>query len=70
MNAAGSQQISQADIAVGEFKGMMDTFAKLQSISYQRCVASVADPSLQVGEQSCTDRCVSKYMDVRSNVFS
>ncbi|CAD7932576.1 unnamed protein product [Amoebophrya sp. A120] len=66
--AAAGPQLSQAEIAVAEMKGMADCFSKLQSSCYAKCIPNVKEPTLSAGEQSCVDRCVSKYLDVHQIV--
>ncbi|CAD7971108.1 unnamed protein product [Amoebophrya sp. A25] len=69
MQAAGGQpQLSPAEVAVAEMKGMADCFSKLQSSCYLKCIPNVKESALSPGEQSCVDRCVSKYLDVHQVV--
>ncbi|CAE7363285.1 Tim10 [Symbiodinium natans] len=64
---AGQQpQVSPVDMMVAEMKGMADIFFRMQSSCYNKCIASVKEEKLSVGEMSCVDRCVNKFMDVHS----
>eukprot|EP00392_Amoebophrya_sp_AT5.2_P011844 g11934.t1 len=65
---AGQPQLGAAEIAVAEMKGMADCFSKLQSSCYAKCIPNVKEVVLSAGEQSCVDRCVSKYLDVHQIV--
>eukprot|EP00439_Symbiodinium_sp_Y106_P045299 s2363_g5.t1 len=66
---AGQQpQVSPVDMMVAEMKGMADIFFRMQASCYNKCIASVKDEKLSVGEMSCVDRCVNKFMDVHSKV--
>mmetsp|Transcript_36783 Transcript_36783/g.70743 ORF Transcript_36783/g.70743 Transcript_36783/m.70743 type:complete len:92 (-) Transcript_36783:43-318(-) len=68
--AAGVQapQVSQAEMLVAEMKGMADCFARMTNSCYSKCIANVREEKLSVGEMSCVDRCVSKYIDVHTKV--
>ena len=48
--------------------GMADCFQKLTDSCYTKCIPNVKEATLQAGEQSCVDRCVSKYLDVHQIV--
>ena len=39
-----------------------DLFNKMGAVCFQKCINSMHDADLTVGEMSCTDRCVFKYM--------
>ncbi|CAE7641458.1 Tim10 [Symbiodinium sp. CCMP2456] len=66
---AGQQpQVSPVDMMVAEMKGMADIFFRMQASCYNKCIASVKEEKLSVGEMSCVDRCVNKFMDVHSKV--
>ena len=45
-----------------EMKQTSDMFAKMSAGCFKKCVVSYAEPELNVGELSCVDRCVSKYL--------
>mmetsp|Transcript_70918 Transcript_70918/g.154066 ORF Transcript_70918/g.154066 Transcript_70918/m.154066 type:complete len:95 (+) Transcript_70918:53-337(+) len=61
-------QVSPAELVVAEMKGMADCFARMTSSCYAKCIAGVHEDKLSVGEMSCVDRCVSKYIDVHARV--
>merc|ERR1719430_301331 len=66
--AAAQTQVSPAEMLIAEMKGMADCFARMTTSCYSKCIASVKEEKLSVGEMSCVDRCVSKYMDVHTKV--
>merc|ERR1719343_1795699 len=66
--AAQAPQVSPAEMLVAEMKGMADCFARMTSSCYSKCIAGVHEEKLSVGEMSCVDRCVSKYVDVHAKV--
>lgn len=35
---------------------------------FAKCMGKMVDPDLNVGEMSCVDRCVMKYMQVQNQV--
>lgn len=37
-------------------------------LCYQKCVSQYKEPDMNVGELSCVDRCVAKYMQVHFRV--
>ena len=44
-------------------------FNKLSSSCFQKCASRKhKEPDLQLGEMSCLDRCVAKYMDAQEKV--
>mmetsp|Transcript_67481 Transcript_67481/g.161937 ORF Transcript_67481/g.161937 Transcript_67481/m.161937 type:complete len:93 (-) Transcript_67481:86-364(-) len=70
MGGAGASQpqVGAAEMVVAEMKGTADLFSRMLTACYGKCIANVKEATLQVGEMSCVDRCVSKYMDVHSKV--
>mmetsp|Transcript_41572 Transcript_41572/g.62816 ORF Transcript_41572/g.62816 Transcript_41572/m.62816 type:complete len:94 (-) Transcript_41572:167-448(-) len=74
MNAAmagapgAGQQVSPADMMIAEMKGMADCFARMSESCYSKCIAGVKEEKMSVGEMSCVDRCVMKYLDVHQRV--
>eukprot|EP00406_Dinophysis_acuminata_P050469 CAMPEP_0179301766 /NCGR_PEP_ID=MMETSP0797-20121207/47720_1 /TAXON_ID=47934 /ORGANISM="Dinophysis acuminata, Strain DAEP01" /LENGTH=63 /DNA_ID=CAMNT_0021011279 /DNA_START=15 /DNA_END=206 /DNA_ORIENTATION=- len=40
----------------------------MTSSCYSKCIPNVKEEKLSVGEMSCVDRCVSKYLDVHMKV--
>jgi len=55
-------------MAVAEMKGMADTFSRMSESCYKKCIPNVKEGALAIGEMSCVDRCVSKYLDVHALV--
>eukprot|EP00953_Heterococcus_sp_UTEX-ZZ885_P035515 18333-Heterococcus_DN1.PRE.2 len=45
-----------------------DLFDKMSDICFKKCISSVHDADLSVGEMSCTDRCVVKYLKAQEVV--
>mmetsp|Transcript_54269 Transcript_54269/g.141416 ORF Transcript_54269/g.141416 Transcript_54269/m.141416 type:complete len:87 (-) Transcript_54269:100-360(-) len=66
MNAG--PQVSPGEMMVAEMKGMADCFARMTTCCYGKCIANVREEKMSVGEMSCVDRCVSKYIDVHARV--
>ncbi|CAJ1337690.1 unnamed protein product [Effrenium voratum] len=64
----GQPQASPADMMVAELKGVSDIMARMQLSCYSKCIANVKEEKLSVGEMSCVDRCVNKFMDVHQKV--
>ena len=58
--------VTPVQVAVAEMKGLADTFAKMSETCWKKCIPSVKEGALTVGEMSCTDRCVSKFLDVHA----
>lgn len=42
--------------------------ARMSETCFQKCVAQYNDADLSVGEMSCVDRCVGKYLAVHERV--
>ena len=62
--------VSPAQVAIAEMRGLADTFARLSESCYKKCIPNVKEGALGVGEMSCVDRCVSKYLDTHALVGS
>jgi import inner membrane translocase subunit TIM10 len=60
--------VSPVQIAVAEMKGLADTFAKMSDTCWKKCIPHVKEGALTVGEMSCTDRCVSKFLDTHAMI--
>lgn len=71
--------ISGACVLEAEVGGISDTLRRIQRVCFLRCCCradaegrrpspGTTEPSLQTWELSCSDRCVSKYMQVHSLV--
>eukprot|EP00935_MAST-01C_sp_MAST-1C-sp1_P001748 g1748.t1 len=61
---------SQLDMARTELELMTDMFNRMVDLCFQKCVdsRSYRDGELNVGEMSCTDRCVGKYLEASIRV--
>jgi mitochondrial import inner membrane translocase subunit TIM10 len=53
-------------MALVEMKGLADTFSRMSETCYKKCIPSVKEAALAMGEISCVDRCVNKYLDVHA----
>ena len=51
-----------------ELEAMTDMFNKMTEQCFRKCVALYKEPELSVGEATCGDRCVHKYMTAHSKV--
>lgn len=47
---------------------MTDFFHKMSKSCFKKCVVKQNEPDLAVGEMSCIDRCVGKYMNAQEKV--
>jgi import inner membrane translocase subunit TIM10 len=65
---ATSQQ--QVQMSLMEMKGLADSYHRMSVSCYRKCIPNVKEAALAVGEMSCIDRCVSKYLDVHAIVGS
>ena len=51
-----------------ELEAMTDMFNKMTEQCFRKCVALYKEPELSVGEATCVDRCVHKYMTSHAKV--
>jgi import inner membrane translocase subunit TIM10 len=63
-------EVSPVQVAVAEMKGLADTFARMSDTCWKKCIPNVKEGGLTVAEMSCTDRCVSKFLDVHAMIGS
>ena len=61
-------EVTPVQVAVAEMRGLADTFSKMSETCYRKCIPNVKESALTVGEMSCIDRCVSKFMDVHAAI--
>ncbi|KAA8499723.1 Mitochondrial import inner membrane translocase subunit TIM10 [Porphyridium purpureum] len=70
--AAGGAQaaLPQIELMRLEIQFMTDMISKLSDQCFRKCIGnSFGDGNLTRAEKECVDRCVDKYMDVRSRSF-
>ncbi|CZT99248.1 hypothetical protein PFAG_03721 [Plasmodium falciparum Santa Lucia] len=63
-----NDNISKVNSTVVELLGMSDLFKRMQNTCWLKCIPDVHDSFLSVGETSCVDRCVNKYMEIHTLV--
>jgi import inner membrane translocase subunit TIM10 len=60
--------VTPVQVAVAEMRGLADTFARMSETCWKKCIPGIKESALSVGEMSCTDRCVSKFLDVHAMI--
>ena len=40
----------------------------MSDMCFKKCMGAIKEPDLSVGEMSCVDRCVLKYLEVQNTV--
>ena len=70
MSFFGGGSDDQAKLAQAkmEMEGMNEMFNKMSHMCFTKCVAKHNEAEMTVGEMSCTDRCVGKYLLVHEKV--
>jgi import inner membrane translocase subunit TIM10 len=58
----------QVAAALFEMKTISDMYQKMSAACFKKCVVSLHEADLNVGEMSCTDRCVGKYLQAQEKV--
>ncbi|CAG8540366.1 2058_t:CDS:2 [Acaulospora colombiana] len=70
--SGGSQQtVNQHNVALAEqeLEMVTDTFYRIVSSCYQKCIPpKYIDSELNKGESVCIDRCVSKFFEVNQRI--
>mmetsp|Transcript_27804 Transcript_27804/g.44521 ORF Transcript_27804/g.44521 Transcript_27804/m.44521 type:complete len:102 (+) Transcript_27804:154-459(+) len=64
----GGGEHPQVKAAKLEMEGVTDMFNRMSDLCFKNCMGKFAESDLNVGEMSCTDRCVSKYMAAHRKV--
>lgn len=59
---------SALSVAKIEAEIFTDMFNKMSVACFKKCVVKHATPDMSVGEMSCVDRCVGKYMQAKDKV--
>ena len=70
MNFFGAQDQGPAPITIAKIEAevMTEMFNKMSSSCWKKCVVKQTDGELSVGEMSCVDRCVGKYMQAQEKI--
>ena len=57
--------------SINFFGRRIDLFNKIAASCFQKCTsAKHREPDLSLGEMTCTDRCVSKYLECQERIGS
>eukprot|EP00636_Phaeomonas_parva_P002341 CAMPEP_0118859074 /NCGR_PEP_ID=MMETSP1163-20130328/5476_1 /TAXON_ID=124430 /ORGANISM="Phaeomonas parva, Strain CCMP2877" /LENGTH=99 /DNA_ID=CAMNT_0006792607 /DNA_START=166 /DNA_END=465 /DNA_ORIENTATION=- len=59
---------SPVDLAKAEMDDLNEMFTRMNKACFQKCIQKVKEGDLQVGEMTCIDRCVGKFMEARVRV--
>ncbi|CAN0369877.1 unnamed protein product [Ascophyllum nodosum] len=60
---------SPVDLAKQEIDMYSDLFTKMSNLCFKKCVVKMSGESdLSVGEMTCVDRCVSKYIEAQEKI--
>jgi len=54
---------AKVKMATIQLENMTMMFNKMMHGCWSKCVANLKEEELNVGEQSCTDRCIGKYIE-------
>jgi len=66
----GAPETGPSALSVAKIEAEMfaDLFNKMSVTCFKKCVVRHASQDMTVGEMSCVDRCVSKYMQAQEKV--
>lgn len=59
---------SPLTLAKIEAETFADMFNKMSKMCFKKCVVKQTSPDMTVGEMSCVDRCVGKYLHAKDKV--
>jgi len=51
-----------------ELQKMEAIFSRVRDACFKKCIDKFSDPDFSIGEMTCVDRCVSKYLKVQEKV--
>lgn len=68
MSWFGGGDSAAAQQAMLDARMTADLFNRIMATCYRKCVPSYREPDLSVGEMSCTDRCVFKFIEAQQTV--
>ena len=52
----------QMQLAKAQVEGVTDMFNRMADLCFKQCIHKFKEPELNVGEMSCIDRCVGKFL--------
>jgi len=61
-------QQEQYENSIAEMKLVSEMFNKMANQCWKKCISRFNDPDLSVGEATCVDRCVEKYVQAQQKI--
>lgn len=68
-SSSSSVHISQGEVELTHILGFTDVYNRVVNLCYDKCwIRRNREDSLEVGEKSCCDRCIHKYIQIHKLV--